>query len=56
MNSHQRSGPAAGRRNDRADFGFGLLLVAFAAALRFWQLDSLGLTHFDEGSYAMTGR
>lgn len=31
-------------------------LVVFAAVLRFWNLSSLGLTHFDEGSYAMTGR
>jgi len=56
MNSHWRNKLTADRQQDRTDFGIGLLLVAFAAALRFWQLDSLGLTHFDEGSYAMTGR
>lgn len=27
-----------------------------AAALRFWNLTSLGLTHFDEGAYTMTSR
>src|SRR5262249_16656283 len=31
-------------------------LVAVAAALRFWNLTSLGLTHFDEGAYTTTGR
>ncbi len=30
-------------------------LVGLAALFRFWQLDDLGLTHFDEGSYAMAG-
>ncbi len=56
MNSHTHNAPAAGRQNHRIDCSLGLLLVAVAAALRFWQLGSLGLTHFDEGSYAMTGR
>jgi len=32
------------------------MLVAIAAVLRFLNLTSLGLTHFDEGAYAMTGR
>ena len=32
------------------------LMVAIAAGLRFWNLQQLGLTHFDEGSYAMAGR
>ncbi|MDZ7269415.1 MAG: phospholipid carrier-dependent glycosyltransferase [candidate division KSB1 bacterium] len=55
-NSHLHTQPAAFRESRRMDLGLGLLLVALAAALRFWQLTSLGLTHFDEGSYAMTGR
>lgn len=33
-----------------------LACVAVAAGLRFWNLTSLGLTHFDEGSYALAGR
>lgn len=56
MNNHLRNAPAVHRQQARTDLGIGLLLVVLAAALRFWQLDSLGLTHFDEGSYAMTGR
>ncbi len=32
------------------------LLLLFAGILRFWNISSLGLTHFDEGSYAMAGR
>ena len=36
---------------------FALLpLVAPALVLRFWNLPGLGLTHFDEGSYAMAGQ
>jgi 4-amino-4-deoxy-L-arabinose transferase-like glycosyltransferase len=31
-------------------------LFGIAAVLRFWHIDHLGLTHFDEGSYAMAGR
>lgn len=31
-------------------------LIAVAALLRFWNFGQLGLTHFDEGSYAMTGK
>ncbi len=31
-------------------------LISFAGLLRCWNLESLGLTHFDEGSYAMTGK
>lgn len=33
-----------------------LSLIGLAVLLRFWNLNHLGLTHFDEGSYAMTGR
>jgi len=33
-----------------------LLVFSVAAALRFWNFSNLGLTHFDEGSYANTGR
>lgn len=40
----------------RLDIGICLVLTAAAAVLRFWHLTDLGLTHFDEGSYAMTGR
>jgi len=32
----------------------GVLCVA--AALRFWHISDLGLTHFDEGHYALAGR
>lgn len=41
---------------NRLDLGICLTLTALAAVLRFWHLTDLGLTHFDEGSYAMTGR
>lgn len=40
----------------KQDGRIGLGLFILAAAIRFYQLDQLGLTHFDEGSYAMTGR
>ena len=46
------SAPAWGRRQTWTL----VALLAVAAALRFWRLTDLGLTHFDEGSYAMTGR
>jgi 4-amino-4-deoxy-L-arabinose transferase-like glycosyltransferase len=32
------------------------MLVAVAAALRFWNLGAVGLTHFDEGTYALAAR
>lgn len=41
---------------NRLDLGICLTLTALAAVLRFWHFTDLGLTHFDEGSYAMTGR
>lgn len=41
---------------NRFDLGICLALTALAAVLRFWHLADLGLTHFDEGAYAMTGR
>lgn len=41
---------------NRLDLGICLTLTTVAAVLRFWHLTDLGLTHFDEGSYAMTGR
>lgn len=41
---------------NRLDTGICLTLTTVAAVLRFWHLTDLGLTHFDEGSYAMTGR
>lgn len=41
---------------NRLDLGICLTLATLAAVLRFWHLTDLGLTHFDEGSYAMTGR
>jgi len=41
---------------ERRDAILCLSLTAIAAALRFWNLTSLGLTHFDEGAYTMTGR
>ncbi len=34
----------------------GLLIGAAAALLHFWGLTRLGLTHFDEGSYALAAR
>ena len=39
-----------------SDVAFVVALVAIAAALRFWNLTQLGLTHYDEGSYAMAGK
>ncbi len=33
-----------------------LFMLVPAVALRFWNLWGLGLTHFDEGSYAMAGQ
>lgn len=41
---------------NRLDMGICLALTTVAAVLRFWHLTDLGLTHFDEGAYAMTGR
>lgn len=38
----------------RGDTAVAALLVALAAVVRFWNLDALGLTHFDEGAYAET--
>jgi 4-amino-4-deoxy-L-arabinose transferase-like glycosyltransferase len=40
----------------RRDLALCAILIAVAATLRFWNLTSLGLTHFDEGAYTMTGR
>ena len=43
-------------RWSRRDVAVCAVLITIAAALRFWNLTSLGLTHFDEGAYTMTGR
>ena len=41
-------------RWSRRDVAVCAVLITIAAALRFWNLTSLGLTHFDEGAYTMT--
>ncbi|MDA2926304.1 glycosyltransferase family 39 protein [Acidobacteria bacterium AH-259-G07] len=40
----------------RVDFLVVPSLVAIGAVFRFWRISDLGLTHFDEGSYAMAGK
>jgi dolichyl-phosphate-mannose-protein mannosyltransferase len=41
--------------SDRREWLVVLLLTALGAALRFWSFGRLGLTHFDEGVYALAG-
>ena len=38
------------------DLVLTLALFLLALVFRFWQCQQLGLTHFDEGSYTMTGK
>ena len=38
--------------NKRSDLGLVLFLLVLAAVPRLWSIDSLGLSHFDEGGYA----
>ena len=43
-------------RFTRTDGWILLALVALAAVPRFWDLAAVGLTHFDEGAYAMSAQ
>lgn len=45
-----------GRTGFRLDLGIAGLVTAVATGFRFWGITGLGLTHFDEGAYAATGR
>ncbi len=41
--------------SDRRELWFVVALTVLAAALRFWSFNRMGLTHFDEGVYAIAG-
>lgn len=49
-------GLAMTSRFTRTDGWILLALVALAAVPRFWDLAAVGLTHFDEGAYAMSAQ